>query len=71
MDIEFAFPTQTLHLFNEEKKDTNIDASLKEDIPPHLYGLSKASNITAKPLTTSGPRSGNINEKVEKEEISL
>ena len=28
---------------------------LKEDIPPHLYGLSKATNITAKPLTTSGP----------------
>ena len=71
MDIEFAFPTQTLHLFNEEKKDLAIDSSLKEDIPPHLYGLSKASNITAKPLTTSGPRSGNINEKVEKEEISL
>ena len=71
MDIEFAFPTQTLHLFNEEKKDLAIESSLKEDIPPHLYGLSKASNITAKPLTTSGPRSGNINEKVEKEEISL
>ncbi|MDC0255114.1 mechanosensitive ion channel family protein [Bacteriovoracales bacterium] len=71
MDVEFAFPTQTLHLFNEEKAEKDIDPSLAEDIPPHLYGLSKANTITAKPMTTSRPRSGNINEKVEKEEISL
>jgi len=71
MDVEFAFPTQTLHLYNEEKKEKDIDSSLKEDIPPHLYGLTKANSITAKPLTTGRPRSGNINETVEKEEISL
>jgi MscS family membrane protein len=71
MDVEFAFPTQTLNLYKEERPVKEIDPALKEGIPPHLYGLSKANTITRRPITTSRPRSGNINEKVEKEEISL
>lgn len=56
LDIRFAFPTRTLHMFKEEHKDYQKDF---EELPEKSYqaAKSKALKILDRPLTLLGPRS--------------
>jgi len=52
MDINFAFPTQTVHLFNEgAKKEQTVDSEYFN------YGIEKAKQVITKPLSLKNPRS--------------
>lgn len=62
LGIEFAFPTQTLHLYNEEHK--NIENPEFEAL---VYGKDLASKITDNPISTKHHRSG----KPTSDEVSL
>lgn len=52
MGIEFAFPTQTLHVINQ----TEV---AQEDLPEKYFevGMEKAKSVAAKPLSLKNPRS--------------
>ena len=52
LDVGFAFPTQTVHLFNEEKniQTTDVDKYLQD-------GREKATTVLNKPLSLKNPRS--------------
>ena len=62
LGIEFAFPTQTLHVFNEEHR--KIDSCEFESL---VYGKDLASKIVETPMSTKHHRSG----KALNDEISL
>ncbi|ATH07743.1 hypothetical protein BIY24_07225 [Halobacteriovorax marinus] len=62
LGIDFAFPTQTLHLFNEEHK-----AKENCDFEALVYGKELAKGITETPISTKHHRSG----KITSDEISL
>lgn len=50
--VNFAFPTQTVHLFNEqEKPNFNVNESYLDD------GINKAKKVAQKPFTLKNPRS--------------
>ena len=53
MGINFAFPTQTIHMFSETKETMTKDqvAEYFDD------AINRAKNITAKPLSLKNPRS--------------
>ncbi len=52
MDISFAFPTQTIHMFKEESKKVHSDE------PEYLnYGIEQAKKVITKPLSLKNPRS--------------
>lgn len=53
IDVDFAFPTQTLHLFKEEH-------TTKGDVTGEIYrfGQEKAKKIVQGPITMDRPRSG-------------
>lgn len=55
MGVDFAFPTQTLHLQNQQ-------ASVHDNLPQigetYLHGKKLAESIVEKPMTMSKPRSG-------------
>ncbi len=53
--VSFAFPTQTIHMFNDEKE---IVEELPQDSSPYTYGLMNATKITNNPITMQNPRSG-------------
>ncbi len=55
LEVEFAFPTQTLHVFNEEKIQGNISIKKEE---AHNFGAVLAEEITNSPSTTPIHRSG-------------
>ncbi len=55
LDIAFAFPTQTLHLFNEEHSSTTVVPKIEESF--HL-AKQAATTITNTPITMEHPRSG-------------
>jgi len=56
MKIDFAFPTQTLHMFKEDIPDPHtIDFEKTES---HNYAKNLAKEIASDTLTTSKPRSG-------------
>jgi len=59
MGVEFAFPTQTLHVYKEDH------ANQKEQIPTnfHIHGTELAKTITSNPISYQGPRSSTINGK--------
>ena len=52
MKISFAFPTQTLHLFTENAKESH-----QVDEKYFLQGIETAKKITTKPLSLKNPRS--------------
>lgn len=52
IEVEFAFPTQTVHLFNGEKVDK---ALLSEQYLEK--GIEQAKNLVSKPLSLKNPRS--------------
>lgn len=53
MEINFAFPTQTLHIFNESKRETqNLDQKKYLD-----QAIEKAKEVTQSPLSLKNPRS--------------
>lgn len=54
MDIRFAFPTQTLHVFQEGAREYNHRPAREEIFG---QGASFAEQIASKQLTHSGPRS--------------
>ena len=56
MGIEFAFPTQTLHMINSQ--NTEYD-ELPEVEKSHFYAADKAQNIIDRPYTPMMERSGN------------
>ena len=66
--INFAFPTQTVHLFKEEHtKYKNL-----QDPDSHLFGKIEAEKVTANPLSMKNHRSGSLNGSTfEKDELSL
>jgi MscS family membrane protein len=53
LDVQFAFPTQTLHVFQEEFQKP---ATIGDD--PYVWGAHQAKTINQNPLTMSRPRSG-------------
>ncbi|MBT6325612.1 MAG: mechanosensitive ion channel, partial [Bdellovibrionales bacterium] len=54
MDINFAFPTRTLHLFNEEQKNIN-----EPDINNfHQWGQNQATEITNNSISLKNHKSG-------------
>ncbi|MFZ8933464.1 MAG: mechanosensitive ion channel family protein [Bacteriovoracaceae bacterium] len=57
MEVDFAFPTQTLHVFQEQHKDK--EDYIKGEIP-HNIGQQKAQGIVEKQMTTRSPRVGEI-----------
>jgi MscS family membrane protein len=57
MGINFAFPTQTVHMFNETQKS---QFEINEEY--FTTGIEKAKRVTAKPLSLKNPRS-NINDR--------
>lgn len=59
LKVGFAFPTQTLHVFNEEKV-------VSEEFETQKYldeGISKAQELLFKPLSLKNPRSNAKDEK--------
>ncbi len=58
MGVDFAFPTQTIHLFNEQHAQK--EDFIKGEIPHNVAQL-KAKSIVEKPMTTKNPRVGEIN----------
>lgn len=57
MGVNFAFPTQTVHMFNEnQKSDYNVNDEYFND------GIERAKRVTQKPLSLKNPRS-NANDK--------
>lgn len=68
MKIDFAFPTQTLHLQNQEGR-------VHENIPTpeqmHSFGLESSKKITARPLTMSKHRSGIKGNSFSQDNLSL
>lgn len=53
LGIEFAFPTQTVHVFHENKRESeNIDLQKYLDL-----GIEKGQNLANKPLSLKNPRS--------------
>jgi MscS family membrane protein len=66
MGVEFAFPTQTVHLYNEVKKESgNLDFNTLDK------GMELANSITNNPMSTKHHRSGVKGEKFSENEISL
>jgi MscS family membrane protein len=65
LGVEFAFPTRTLHLFNEEKLEEKVPLP-KEEFP-QIFGKNLAKDINKKPITPKKPRSA-INTTKEFEE---
>jgi MscS family membrane protein len=66
LGVDFAFPTQTLHLFNEEQRqahDTQFESL--------SHGKKLASEITQAPMSTKIHRSGIKGENFSENEISL
>jgi MscS family membrane protein len=57
MEVDFAFPTQTLHLFQEQKQLK--EDYIKEEIP-HNIGQLKAKHIVDNQITTKNPRVGDL-----------
>ena len=68
LGIEFAFPTRTLHLFNEEKRGSE-DISVKT--PPHLMGVERAEKVLKHPLSFKNERSGLQGNRLPDDDISL
>lgn len=66
LGVEFAFPTQTVHLFNEEHK-----ASDKIEFNTLDKGMELASSITSNPMSTKVHRSGVQERNFKENEISL
>jgi MscS family membrane protein len=68
LDVSFAFPTRTLHLFNETKME-------RKDLPQDKYldeAITKAQDLVKKPLTLQNPRSNKEDEnQFGKNEIGL
>ncbi len=57
MGVEFAFPTQTVHLYNEDKNETTDELKEKNPNEFYQYGQKKAEEIISKPFTAKDPRS--------------
>lgn len=53
--IQFAFPTQTLHMFNEEKV---TDSAIPPELNSHEYAKLRAESITSAPMSKTEHRSG-------------
>lgn len=57
LDVNFAFPTQTVHLFQEQSKTVH-------DIPDKYLdeGIGRAKNLLSQPLSLKNPRSNATDE---------
>ncbi len=58
MGIEFAFPTQTVHMFQEEKKAYVNELLERDPKEYYLSGKKVAQEILAKPYSAKNHRSG-------------
>ncbi len=52
--VEFAFPTQTVHMFNETKM---TEAEVEDSKIAFHKAQEKAKNVIQKPVTLKNPRS--------------
>lgn len=66
MQVDFAFPTQTLHLYKEEH--TPKEFLIKQGELPHGVGRALGAKITSSPMTTKSHRTG-IKEDVQNGDI--
>lgn len=58
MEICFAFPTQTVHLFNEQKaQKRNVDQKYLDE------GINKAKQVVQKPVSLKNPRSNKLDKE--------
>ncbi len=67
LKIDFAFPTQTLHLH----KDQPLPIHQQLDEGFHQLGKEKANGIADLPITMKNPRSGAVAGDLPKDELSL
>jgi len=52
LDVNFAFPTQTVHMFNQELKEVKtIEGEFRD------FGRQRAKEVIEKPITLKNPRS--------------
>ena len=70
LGVQFAFPTQTLHLFKEESQDEGQN-HLPEEEAPHRMGQEKAQRVLQRPLTFKNERSGLRDGNLPEDDISL
>ncbi|OUR97260.1 hypothetical protein A9Q84_13115 [Halobacteriovorax marinus] len=66
LGVEFAFPTQTLHMYNEEQK-----SSERCDFESLVKGKELAKRIVEAPISTKNHRSGIQGKNFSDDEISL
>lgn len=59
LGVEFAFPTQTLHVFNEDKYEIS---NINEDV--FAFGQRQGEEISEKPISPLKPRSKSIEGKL-------
>ena len=72
LQVEFAFPTQTVHLFNENgKESTQREDIPKTDFSYHKIGKEKAERILQRPLSFKNERSGLHGDNLPDDDISL
>ncbi|MCK5074298.1 MAG: mechanosensitive ion channel [Bacteriovoracaceae bacterium] len=69
MGVEFAFPTQTLHLHNNEA--TQETDTMNSDLDFHEQGKKFADEIINSPITMKKPRSVASNGTFPKDEIGI
>lgn len=69
LGVGFAFPTQTLHVFNEETSGDGEDAHLPRG--HHLMGKEKAERVLQRPLTFKNERSALKDGDLPEDDISL
>lgn len=68
MKIEFAFPTQTLHMFQENKLPETF---VPDRLEAHEFGNKLATGITEKPISMSESRSGTKTGSFKNNKVSL
>jgi MscS family membrane protein len=54
LDVDFAFPTRTLHMYTEEKSE---GVEMPKEGAPQLFGKNLAKEVAKKPISPKGPRS--------------
>ena len=54
LDVEFAFPTRTLHMYTEEKSE---GVEMPKDGAPQIFGKNLAKEVAKSPISSSEPRS--------------
>ncbi len=72
LQVEFAFPTQTVHFFNENNKEGQQQEDIAAtDLSYHKIGQEKAERILRRPLSFKNERSGVDKGTLPDDDVSL